>query len=392
MAFVGPPAASSAASGKLRVLHVLPRMTLGGAETLLYRLATCRSGFEHEVIILAGRGWYSPVFEQAGITTHHLNIESIRSAIRAIPELRRLIRGSDADLVQSWLYIANIPAGIFGRAAGLPVVWGIHTSSLGPIGWTSRMAAYAGGALSRWLPDFVINCSTRSEQLHRRLGYGRAEGAVIHNGYDPGAFFPDEAVRSATREALGISASVFLTASIGRWSAQKDFPNLLEALRLAADRGVPVQCLLIGPELTSQNIDLMDAVRAAGCDELVVLLGPRPDLKDLNRATDLHILASSGGEAFPNVVAETMLSGTPNAVTDVGDSALMVGKTGWVVPPKDPVRLGEAIVDAYRQRNDDPLVWQSRRAAARKQISENFTFKRMAEAYEAIWRSVAKCK
>jgi glycosyltransferase involved in cell wall biosynthesis len=84
-----------------------------------------------------------------------------------------------------------------------------------------------------------------------------------------------------------------------------------------------------------------------------------------------------------------MLSGTPNIVTDVGDSAIMVGETGWVVPPRDPEQLADAIVSAYREWKDRPDDWTARRKAARSQIADNFSLEEMIQAYEAIWRQVA---
>jgi glycosyltransferase involved in cell wall biosynthesis len=123
--------------------------------------------------------------------------------------------------------------------------------------------------------------------------------------------------------------------------------------------------------------------------ELVVPLGPRSDIPNIARAFDLHVLASCGGEAFPNVVAETMLSQTPNVVTDVGDSAFMVGGSGWVVPPRDPQRLADAIIAAHREWEDDVGRWQARRAAARERIERNFSIDAMARAYEDVWRRVA---
>jgi glycosyltransferase involved in cell wall biosynthesis len=83
-----------------------------------------------------------------------------------------------------------------------------------------------------------------------------------------------------------------------------------------------------------------------------------------------------------------MLSGTPNVVTDVGDSALIVGDAGWVVPPRAPELLADAIVAAVELKAD-PEVWEQRRAAARERIAESFTEERMAEAYSEVWYRLA---
>jgi len=103
---------------------------------------------------------------------------------------------------------------------------------------------------------------------------------------------------------------------------------------------------------------------------------------------DLHVLASAS-EAFPNVIAETMLCGTPNVVTDVGDSAIIVGDSGWVVPPRDPHQLARAITAAYDEWEQHPTDWQQRRDTVRRRIADRFTMKKMADAYEAVWRKVA---
>jgi glycosyltransferase involved in cell wall biosynthesis len=373
---------------RLRVLHVIGGLELGGAETLLYRLVTTASpDFEHIVVCLGPRDWYSAPIEAAGIEVHHLQMVTARSAVRTFHHLRTLLRKSRPDVIQSWMYLANVLSSLASR--GTPIVWGIHGSTLEHLGAPSYWCARTGGWGSRRLADFVVNCSQRSAQLHANLGYAAVPNAVIHNGYDPGAFYPDDGKRAAARASLGIADDRFLVGSITRWHSQKDVPTLMSALRIAADQGVPLRCLLIGRGMDRDNENLSAEIDGHGCKDLVVALGSRSDVQDLSRAIDLHILSSSGGEAFPNVVAETMLSGTPNVVTDVGDSALMVGNSGWTVPPRNPGDLAHGIAKAWSEWAGNPAGWAKRRQAARRKVVENYTFDRMVVAYREVWRTVA---
>jgi glycosyltransferase involved in cell wall biosynthesis len=190
------------------------------------------------------------------------------------------------------------------------------------------------------------------------------------------------------RKTLGLTPRDFAVGSIARWDPLKDIPNLLAAIGIVRERGIPLRCFLIGAGLNSDNADLMTEIRRRGCADEVVLLGSRTDVQSIARALDLHLLASRT-EAFPNVVAETMLSGTPNAVTEVGDVPRIIGASGWVVPPRNPQRLADAICEAYSEWKDDPAAWAKRREAARGQIVGKFSLERMAEGYERVWQSIA---
>ena len=107
-------------------------------------------------------------------------------------------------------------------------------------------------------------------------------------------------------------------------------------------------------------------------------------MPELMAALDI-VSSSSYGEGFPNSIAEAMSCGTPCVVTDTGDSAYLVEKTGIVVAPKDPQALAEGLQKMIS------LGLESRKAlgaAARQRIQQNFQQKEVARQYEELYDSL----
>lgn len=374
---------------RLRVVHVVPGLGLGGAETLLYNLVSQGKAIDHRVICLGQPSWYSDKLEAAGIPVRYLHLRRMWQGPVGLKRLVTALRRDKPDVVQAWLYVSNLFAGVAARMIGVPVVWGIHCLSFGPFSRTTRRLGWLGGRLAPRFADYVVSCSLPAQESHAGLGYASAPGGIIANGYDSGLFAPNETKRRKTRKELGIKPGDFVIGCIGRWDPFKDIPTLLRGLRIAVDEGIPVKGLLVGEGLGPNNSALADLIEEAGCSAFVKALGKRPDIPDIARALDLHVL-SSVSESFGNTVAETMLSGTPNLVTDSGGPAMVVGDTGWIVPPREPELLAGGMMEAWREMSEQPDVWKDRRAAARARIVDNFSFAQMAEEYERVWRETAK--
>jgi glycosyltransferase involved in cell wall biosynthesis len=92
-------------------------------------------------------------------------------------------------------------------------------------------------------------------------------------------------------------------------------------------------------------------------------------MPDVFNAFDLVVLSSRWGEGFPNVVAEAMATGVPCVVTDVGDAPNVVGDTGWVCAPHDPVELARALIAATASRQDLAAYGQRARQRVRTEFS-----------------------
>ena len=178
-----------------------------------------------------------------------------------------------------------------------------------------------------------------------------------------------------------------LLGSVARWDPQKDHANLLRALALLSQNGLDFRCVLAGPGIEPSNNALLQLISESNLADKVFLLGPRDDVPDIMNALDLHVLSSSYGEAFPNVVAEAMACGTPCVVTDVGDAAAIAGDTGWVAPPGNSRALAQSIDQALLAVLS-PLQGKIS-SESRQRIAGRFGIEQMVASYRNIWSKCA---
>ena len=100
---------------------------------------------------------------------------------------------------------------------------------------------------------------------------------------------------------------------------------------------------------------------------------------------DIASSSSSYGEGFPNVVGEAMSCEVPCVVTDVGDSAYIVGNTGRVVPVKNPDVLAKAWLELIKMK---AAKRRELGAAARKRIINSFDLKDIVLRYEDMYKAI----
>ncbi len=147
-----------------------------------------------------------------------------------------------------------------------------------------------------------------------------------------------------------------------------------------------MQFVLAGKGIDEVNGDLKRAMEAAGVRHVTHLLGLRSDMPRLIAALDVLVSSSSYGEAFPNALGEAMACGVPCAVTDVGDSAYIVGDTGRIVTSGDMAGLALAIESLLLLTSDERLALGKR---ARTRVAEHFEIGQVVKRYEAFYDELA---
>lgn len=375
----------------IKIVHVITGLGTGGAEMMLYKLlsSTHRDEFSHSVISLTDRGTLGSGIQALGVPVSVLGMHRGLPNPLDIWRLAKMLRRESPDLVQTWMYHGDLVGGLAARMAGnVPVLWGIRQSTFDSRRSRRRtqLVARLCARLSRWLPATIVCCSDMGRRSHEALGYDARKMVVIPNGFDLTAFAPDPQARSAVRQELGLDREALLVGLIARFDPQKDHENFIRAAGLLHRHRPDVHFVLCGDGIDRENTQLGGWIEAAGIGTHCHLLGRRRDMARLNAALDVATLSSSWGEGFPNVVGEAMACGVPCAVTDVGDSALIVGESGRVVPCRDP----EALAAAWQELLDMPV--EERRvlgAAARRRIEERYSLQAVVALYEQLYRETA---
>jgi glycosyltransferase involved in cell wall biosynthesis len=374
----------------MKVLHIITGLNNGGAEAVLYRLSTAEKqrGNQHQVVSLMGRGIYADRLEQAGVAVNTVDMPRGRITLGGLLRLYQLVRQARPDVVQTWMYHADLIGGIAARLAGVKAIaWGIRHANHDPAynSRTTLLIARLCARLSNLVPSKIVSCSVKATQLHRALGYRADKFINIPNGYALEKLKPDAKARRAVREELAIASDAFVCGMVARFDLQKDHQNLISALGQVKQADQQFFCLLVGVGMDDGNMSLLAQLDAAGITENVKLLGARNDIPAVMNALDVHVL-SSLGEAFPNVLAEAMACGTPCVSTEVGDAALIIGNHGWVVPAQNPVALAGGLLQAKDLFEKDQLAWSELQRACRAHITANFELNQMCVRYHEAWQ------
>ena len=242
--------------------------------------------------------------------------------------------------------------------------------------------------LSYFLPKKIIFCSKNAIKLHKKIGYQSNKMEYVPNGYDLQKFRPNVLKKKVfVIENIKKNKKIPLLGSVARFHPQKDHKNLFQALNLLKINKIFFKCVLVGHNINAKNKLLIKMIKKFNLSKEVILLGPKRNINQIMNVIDIHILASEYGEAFPNVVAEAMACGTPCVVTDVGDSSLIVGKTGWIVRPSDSKGLAYSIKKAIKKSQSKS--WQLFCYTARKRIVNKFSLSKMINNYNKIWNQIS---
>jgi len=375
---------------RLRILHLITRLPVGGAERLLVDIVRHlpREQFESLVCCIQDRGELAGEVEAAGIPL--LCLERMRSRRfdwRAVRDLARLMRRERIGVVHAHLYHANLYGRLAALGAGVPAIATVHntyTRTKLHRRWLNRLLARASARV------VAVSDDIRRDVL-RHDGVPEDKIATIQNGIDLSRV-ASTMTREAARARLGLDEQVLAVGCVARLEEQKGHRFLLEALALLRRQGPPPSrpVKLVAAGDGRLRGELQAQAQSLGLGEMVSFLGTRSDVADILRALDVYVMPSLW-EGLSLALLEAMAAGLPVIATDVGgvSQVLGAGSGGVKVAPGD----ARALAAAIRQLSDEPRERLALRGEqARQRVRAEFSLDAMIGRLTAIYREAAALK
>ncbi len=332
------------------------------------------------MISLTTTGVIGSELQAEGIEVAAVGLAGLGSVPGAFLRLRRLIAAFGPDVVQTWMYHADLMGGLAARSAGVrAIVWSIRNTKVplaGPVQWTiSRLCAW----LSYSLPRAIVCVAETARQAYAEAGYNKAIMTVIPNGFDFGPF--DAAL--ATAQAQPGREETMVIGCVGRWHPDKGLDLLVDAAAklAAADQ---VKFLLVGRGCAWDNEELAAQIRRLGLEDAFELMGERDDVPAQLARMDIFCMPSRT-EGFPNGLAEAMAMQRFCVATNVGDTGLLLGDAGILVASPDAEALSEALAAGLKlSAGERQAVGQ----AAGARVRELFSIDMMRTRHDNLYRQL----
>lgn len=373
----------------MRIALLIRALDRGGAERQLVMLAEglARRGHDVHVLSFYGGGKLATEVSETGARFVAVAKRGRWDMAGFLARLVRALRRIGPDVIYSSMPAANITAALIRPLTRTPdVVWRLASSEmdLSRYHWFPALS-YRVEARLAWIPALIIANSSAGRAAALGRGYPADRLRVVVNGIQTGNFQPHRESGQALKQAWGLDNGKWTVAQVARSDPKKGYEDFLAAAKILCDHRDNVQFLCVGVDSGDYARRIKDEAQRKGISDRVLWRGVEDDMGPVYNAMDINTLASRFGEGFPNAVGEAMACGVPCVVTDVGDSAVIVGDCGEVVAPGAPDQLARAWTRLLARLETGGAAL---RDEARRRIVEHFSVDRYIDETEKLLRGL----
>ena len=377
----------------MKICFLTKEFIHGGAQRQLVLLAKALADRRHEVTVALFYGGGQMEAGLAGTSVTILDLgkrgrwDLAGFLWRSVSRLRRL----DPDVLHSYLGTPNIlSAGLRPFLPRARIVWGVRASDMdwNQYDWIAPWVFRAECRLARYADLIIVN-SRKGLEHAAEHGFPPGKMRVVPNGIEVDRFRPDREAARGLRRGWGIRDDEVLVGLVSRIDPMKDHATFLRAAAKVRQVRHDVRFVCVGDGPDPYRTSVRSLASELGLDGALAWAGSRDDVPMIYNAIDIACSSSAFGEGFSNVIAEAMACGTPCVVTDVGDSAQIVGELGRVVPPRDPDAMASALLAAIEETS-----WKSDAASRlrRDRVASRFSITQLVERTESMLQALVESR
>ena len=371
----------------ISIAYCIHNLTMGGAERHLLQVfkELDRSRF-HPVLICLGNSRNTLLYqeyESLGIEVIDLCLEGRLYAplnLKKLLSMKKILARRNIKVVHGYLFEGNLVAALIGRLARVPVVIASKRSfdryTNLPL-LTCRLGNHLADCVtanSESVSDFVQSVESCPK---RKL-------VVIHNGVNgSGDNHYSERARQKLRQNWNIPADSFVVGTVARFFWKKGYEHFVQMASLVISVRPNTQFVTIGDGPLKPQMEKM--AEDFGIAGHIRFLGWQPNADRLLGLFDLYVCPSLM-EGMSNALLEAGARGLPMIATAVGGNKETVvhGQTGFLVPPKDPAAMAEAVTELM----DNPILLKQMGKRAKESINSKYSTAVMVRKMEGLYDSL----
>ena len=362
------------------VLHLVHRLTFGGAERVLVNYLNGSQKHRHVIGSFFPADSFADEINNSEVSLVNLD-KRVGNDLRIPFRLAAICRKFDVDVIhcQGWgTYLEGLLcAGVLQRRTKFVFAFhGKTISDLGPLPRRRKLVQRLGS----FLGDGVITPSEEMKRDYaREIGIDSKKITVIHNGVDTDLFSPATDDKSVRRE-FGIGPDEVVIGSVARLDPVKNFPGLLRTFFMAVEKGLSARLLIVGDGPQMKELRILAG--KIGCAGSILFAGRRSDVPQCLRAMDIYVQPSFY-EGFSMTILEALSTGLPVIAYNVGGTYEMVrdGYNGMLLNDQENNTLAQAMLQLAR----NPPRRQAMGRKGRALIKENFSLAGMIRQYDRLF-------
>jgi glycosyltransferase involved in cell wall biosynthesis len=372
-------------SSRGRVAHVLPWANIGGTELQTLRLAQAARelGLLNFIYAPVGAAKVSALFTNEGFEVlEYQQVQPSYTKPAAFWRNSRRLAASFRNRGIQILHCSDILGAHFtavaARTAGARTISHVR----------NHYPSMPRREKSFLLPVELFVFVSKNTRENFALSRGRRRSRILYDV--PGVIYKPVEDRAAARAHFGLPPRGHVFGMAARVSPQKDFPTLIQAAKIVAEK-LPDCCFLIAGDHQleaphrAHYESLLPLLEATGMRDRFFFAGFQAEMSPFYGAIDTFVL-SSNWEGLPTVVLEAVMYGRPVVSTEVGGiaEAIQDGVNGFLVPPKSP----ELLADRLIQIAADSALAERMAAQAKETLAETFGqerfLKQVAQLYSEL--------